>query len=159
MSETQKQKPIKKAKPTIKNIYAFITGSIRYKLYYSKYRKLIRSHILSQIDFRISVMEQACYNAGSCKMCGCTTTALQMASKSCDKPCYPPFMSAKKWAELIAGRLVRIHGNMWRIASREDPINCDYDLISILLNNEVVHQKTIKVRSKNESFQRGNESN
>lgn len=159
MLEIQKQKPIKKAKPTLKNIYAFITGNIRYKLYYSKYKKLIRPHILAQIDFRISVMDQTCYKTGSCKMCGCATTALQMASKSCDKPCYPPFMSAKKWAEFIAGRLVRIHGNMWRIASREDPINCDYDLISILLNNEIVNQKTIKVRSKNESFQRGNESN
>lgn len=156
MSETQKQKPIKKAKPTLKNIYAFITGHIRYKLYYSKYKKLIRPHILAQIDFRISVMDQVCYKTGSCKMCGCATTALQMASKSCDKPCYPPFMSSKKWAAFVAGRLVRIGGNFWQIAQKEDPIDCDYVLLSILLNNEIVNQKTIKVSCKNESFQRGN---
>lgn len=28
-------------------------------------------------------------------MCGCHTTALQMANKSCDKPYYPPMMSKR----------------------------------------------------------------
>lgn len=42
-------------------------------------------------------MQKSCYKNGSCDMCGCHTTALQMANKSCDKPCYPPMMSKKDW--------------------------------------------------------------
>lgn len=36
------------------------------------------------------------YN-GSCKICGCDTTALQMADKACPKPCYPPMMNRENW--------------------------------------------------------------
>ena len=42
-------------------------------------------------------MDIDCYNNGSCKMCGCKTTALQMANKACDKPCYPTMLSRKDW--------------------------------------------------------------
>ena len=42
-------------------------------------------------------MDTKCYTAGECKLCGCETTALQMANKQCDKPCYPPMMSKGKW--------------------------------------------------------------
>jgi hypothetical protein len=32
-------------------------------------------------------------------MCGCSTTALQMCNKACDKPCYPSMLSRKEWKE------------------------------------------------------------
>lgn len=57
----------------------------------------MRKHIREQIDWRIEVMDKECYNAGSCKMCGCETTALQMANKACDKPCYPKMMTQWEW--------------------------------------------------------------
>lgn len=86
-----------KAKPTIKNIISYIQGNIRYKLYYSKFSFLIPRHIREQIEYRIYKMDRECYNQGSCKMCGCKTTALQMANKQCDKPCYPKMMNRREW--------------------------------------------------------------
>lgn len=49
-------------------------------------------------------MDPECYVKGQCKMCGCTTTALQMANKSCPKPCYPKMMNRKQWKE--SGRMM-----------------------------------------------------
>lgn len=86
-----------KAKVNLRNILAYITGNLRYSVYYSKYKGLLREHIIEQIDFRIKVMDSVCYEEGSCKLCGCTTTKLQMANKSCDKPCYPTMMNRKHW--------------------------------------------------------------
>lgn len=81
----------------LKNIYHFSVGTARYKLYYSRYSWLIRKHIAQQIEYRISIMDKECYENGSCKMCGCRTTALQMADKQCPKPCYPKMMNKKEW--------------------------------------------------------------
>ena len=86
-----------KHKITIKNVWYYLQGNLRYKLYYSRFKKLIRKHILEQIEFRINSMDKFCYNNGSCKLCGCKTTALQMANKACDKPCYPKMLSKKDW--------------------------------------------------------------
>ena len=44
-------------------------------------------------------MDKQCYEEGQCKMCGCQTTALQMANKACDKPCYPSMMSKRDWKD------------------------------------------------------------
>src|SRR6185436_12757653 len=88
----------KKKKITLENIVAYIQGNFRYKLYYS-FPYLLSKHIKEQIDYRIRVMDKECYNEGSCKLCGCATTALQMADKSCDKPCYPPMMNRKQWID------------------------------------------------------------
>lgn len=85
------------AKATIKNIFAYIQGNIRYKLYYSKFYWMIPSHILHQIEVRINSMDKQCYSQGSCTMCGCKTTALQMSNKACDKPCYPEMMNKGAW--------------------------------------------------------------
>lgn len=93
-----------KAKPTIKNIIAYLQGTIRYKLYYSKYNWLIPKHIREQINYRISVMDRECYNNGQCKMCGCKTTALQMANKACDKPCYSKMLNKKEWKK-VSGKI------------------------------------------------------
>lgn len=87
-------------KINLSNIIAYIQGHIRYKLYYSKWFKfLIRKHIREQIDFRIKYMDKVCYEKGSCKLCGCATTALQMADKQCDKPCYPPMLNKANWKQ------------------------------------------------------------
>lgn len=80
------------------DVWHYFVGNLRYKLYYSKkWKKLIRPHILQQIEFRIMVMDTQCYSRGSCKLCGCETTALQMANKACDKPCYPSMMTEFQW--------------------------------------------------------------
>ena len=86
---------------TFKNVIAFIQGNIRYKLYYSRFRFLIPTHILQQIRWRIKVMDRDCYQNGSCKLCGCKTTALQMADKTCEGKCYPIMMSKKEWVFLL----------------------------------------------------------
>ena len=88
---------MKKAKITLNNIIAYFQGTIRYKFYYSKYSFLIPKHIKEQIDFRIQVMDRECYSQGSCKLCGCRTTALQMANKTCEGNCYPIIMGIKEW--------------------------------------------------------------
>lgn len=92
---------MKKAPINLANIIAYITGNVRYQLYYSKYKFLIRTHIREQIDFRIKVMDKACYENGECVICGCQTTALQMSNKACDKPCYPRMLSKKRWKEFM----------------------------------------------------------
>ncbi len=63
-------------------------------------------------------MDEECYEMGSCKICGCETTALQMCSKSCNKPCYPPMMNKKQWKKFKTGSTVII-----------DDQNCWYKLI------------------------------
>lgn len=91
-----------KAKINIKNIYSYIIGNYRYQLYYSKnFSWLIRNFIKRQITLRINSMDKDCFNNGQCKMCGCKTTALQMANKECDKPCYPEMLSRKKWIKFV----------------------------------------------------------
>lgn len=98
-----------KSKVNLKNIYAYIQGNIRYKLYYSKYRfvrRLIPTHIYDQINCRISTMDKQCFINGSCKLCGCKTTHLQMANKACDKPCYPTMLSVKKWNNIKNSKTV-----------------------------------------------------
>lgn len=99
---------------TIKNIFYYIQGNIRYILYYSKFKFLISKHIREQIDFRIKVMDKQCYKQGSCKMCGCSTTALQMSNKICNKPCYPPMMDKKQWKWFFKeNNFISIDNNTW----------------------------------------------
>jgi len=84
----------------LKDIYSYIQGNIRYKLYYSiNWKWLIRKHIREQIDYRIRRMNQECYSKGQCIICGCQTTHLQMANKPCDGYEYPPIVSKYKWHE------------------------------------------------------------
>lgn len=45
------------------------------------------------------MMDHECYNQGSCKVCGCTTTNLQMTNHSCGGVCYPQIVDAAKWKE------------------------------------------------------------
>lgn len=79
------------------DVWFYVQGNFRYKLYYSKYKWLLRKHIREQIEFRIQRMKPECYANGSCVVCGCETTMLQMAYKTCDNKCYPVMMRAGDW--------------------------------------------------------------
>ena len=92
-----------KAKINPSNILAYLQGKIRYKLYYSRLSWLLPTHIVEQIQMRINSMDRECHDSGQCKMCGCETTALQMANKACDKPCYPKMLSKRGWERLKDG--------------------------------------------------------
>lgn len=82
----------------IKDIWYYIQGHFRYPLFYRICCGfLMRKHIREQIEYRIRVMNEDCYTQGSCVACGCKTTHLQMADKSCDKNCYFPMMSKEEW--------------------------------------------------------------
>ena len=96
------------------DMWHYIVGNIRYTLYYSKFKFLIRKHILEQIEQRLIWMDKDCYNEGSCKICGCQTIQLQMCNKSCDKPCYPAIMNRKTWDKFNVGRLFfRDKNGLW----------------------------------------------
>jgi len=104
-----------KAKVNLTNIISYLQGNIRYKLFYSNFAFLIPVHIREQIQYRINSMDVQCYAQGYCKMCGCQTTALQMANKACDKPCYPSLVSKKRWNRLKKG-VLHIENNIpWRV--------------------------------------------
>lgn len=80
------------------DVIDYFRGNYRYAIYYSKHFKwLMRPHIKEQIDYRIVVMDSECYNNGSCKICGCATTNLQMANKACEGDCYLPLLDRKNW--------------------------------------------------------------
>lgn len=81
-----------------RDVLYYLQGKFRAKLYYSgRFYKLLRKHIVEQIDYRILEMNQICYMRGSCIHCGCETTALQMADKTCDGYCYPTMMNKEEW--------------------------------------------------------------
>lgn len=100
-------------KITLKNIKAYLQGNYRYRLYYSKFKWLIRKHIREQIDYRIEIMNPECYKRGTCIGCGCMTTALQMANKQCDGNCYPPMLSKIEWLRFEMRSGVRIEDETW----------------------------------------------
>lgn len=87
----------------VKDVKEFLTGNLRYYIYYKISPKLIPTHIREQYEARIKSMDKKCYNDGQCKLCGCKTTALQFADKACDKPCYPAMMNSLKWNILKSG--------------------------------------------------------
>ena len=87
-----------KATITPENVWAYLQGKTRQKLFHSKrFNWLLPLHIFEQINYRIFVMDKECYELGSCKLCGCETPALQMADKSCDGKCYPEMMNKIDW--------------------------------------------------------------
>ena len=101
-------------KINFKNVIAYIQGNIRYELFYSEYKSLIRSHIIEQIEARIKSMNQECYDSGSCIKCGCRTTHLQMANKPCDGACYPPMVNRDKWNYMKKGNITVIGQELWQ---------------------------------------------
>ena len=81
----------------ITNIFAYSQGHIRYWLYYSSLRFIIPLYIREQIEYRINSMRRTCYQQGQCELCGCKTTHLQMANKTCEGNCYPIMLNRKDW--------------------------------------------------------------
>ena len=106
---------MKKNRYTLNNILNYIQGNYRYQLYYSKFAFLIPKHIREQIDIRINSMEPQCYKEGQCKMSGCSTTAIQMCDKACDKPCYPEMLSKKNWKFLKEGLFYPDGKRWWKL--------------------------------------------
>lgn len=106
-------------KITFKNILYYIQGWCRYGLYYSKILYgidlswLIRKHIHQQIDVRIDSMNRQCYLEGSCKECGCATTALQMCNKSCEGMCYPAMMNKKDWNSFLKHKVIKLKNRIF----------------------------------------------
>ena len=86
---------------TLKNIFYYFQGHLRYKLYYSRFKFLVRKHIREQYEYRIGVMDRECYWNGYCKICGCKTTHLQFADKPCEGNCYPKMLNKKDWNEKL----------------------------------------------------------
>lgn len=102
-------------KYNFKNIKSYLQGKIRYRLFYSKFACLIPKHIREQITYRINSMDLECYEQGQCKLCHCETTALQMANKACDKPCYPEMQTKQNWGYLKLGSAMVSEGNWWSL--------------------------------------------
>lgn len=94
-----KKKVLKKI--NIKNVIAYIQGNIRYSFYYHPVLiTCLRPHITEQIDMRIRSMNRECFENGECVKCGCKTTHLQMANKTCEGNCYPTMIKKSVWKGL-----------------------------------------------------------
>jgi hypothetical protein len=103
-----------KREVTPANILAYLQGNLRYRIYYSQwFGFLMRRHIRRQIRFRINFMDKDCYDDGSCRICGCSTTALQMANKPCDGECYPEMMDKERWTKFSHGYKTRDEQGWW----------------------------------------------
>lgn len=121
-----------RAKVNLKNIIAYIVGNLRYRLYYSRYKLLIRKHVREQIDMRIKFMKKECYENGTCIICGCATTALQMANKQCDAPCYPPMLSKEIWGKFQNGLIIKEPSHVDKVWVMKP--SGKLDLINIAMN-------------------------
>lgn len=111
---------LRKPMATLNDIYSYIIGNLRYKLYLSKgfwYPMLVRKHIREQIAYRIRVMNPQCYSNGTCIECGCETPALQMAGKACNGNCYPPLVGSQTWN---LRDVIRDGNKIWMWNRRED---------------------------------------
>lgn len=111
-------------KYSIENIKSYFLGNFRMFLYYSKvFGWLMRKRIRDQITIRINSMEPKCYLEGACIKCGCSTTALQMANKSCEGECYPEMLNRRQWRQLYKEKksYVDTHRNLiWFINDNEE---------------------------------------
>lgn len=95
----------------------FLLGTYRYEVYYMN-PWWLRDFIVDQFEARIASMNPKCYTDGQCVMCGCQTTALQMAKKSCNAPCYPPLMGRKEWEAFKNNGGGEIDGVKWKYFHR-----------------------------------------
>ena len=125
------------------DIWHYLVGNYRYKLYYSKYIKtplvappLMRQHIWEQINYRISVMDRECYMNGQCKICQCATTQLQMSSKRCEGVCYPTMMVKKQWERFKTGGTFTDINGVW--VKREDALGKN-----LLADRHIFYKETI----------------
>ncbi len=108
-----------KGNHSVVDVWYYLQGNFRYRLYYSRWKFFIRRYIREQIGFRISVMRRECFDNGECVMCGCQTTALQMCNKVCDGMCYPPMMWWHEWVFFKKGEVVYKGGLYWKFVDQE----------------------------------------
>lgn len=123
----------------IKDVWHYIVGNYRYKIYYSGFKTwLLRDHIREQIDFRLGYVPDECWSTGSCKECGCQVPHLQMCHKSCDANCYPELMNSTDWHTFKQDYVVRQKNKFWR---RNSTTN-------VLILTQDTHQYVPERRSK-----------
>lgn len=101
-------------------VFYYMQGNIRLFLYYSwggKLKFLLPLHIQEQFEYRMNSINRKCFMEGQCEICKCSVPGLQMANKSCDKPCYPPFVDKKTWekSKLSNVLLSKKVDNLWFI--------------------------------------------
>jgi hypothetical protein len=101
------------------DVWYYVQGNYRHKLFYSKFKFLIRGYIREQISFRIAVMNKECYNNGECIKCGCATTALQMCNKMCKGLCYPSMMNKDQWDYFKEIKLIYLDEWYWQLEGDE----------------------------------------
>ena len=112
-------------KKKIKNIWYYIQGNVRKFLYYN-FKILLPRHIIEQIEFRLKLTDKACYNQGFCEICGCNIPGLQMANKSCPKPCYPKIMDRLTWRLFYySGETVTIKKDVWKLSRFKNNFNIE----------------------------------
>ena len=99
----------------------FLLGTYRYEVYFLN-QWWLRDFIVDQYECRISSMNPKCYSDGQCVLCGCQTTALQMAKKSCDAPCYPPLMNKKEWGAFKENGGGEINGIKWKYFTKSHTV-------------------------------------
>ncbi len=87
---------------SLKDVWYFIQGNIRYFLY-NYYRYLLRKHIVEQYEYRKKVADKQCIDEFACKECGCETPQLFLANKECEGDCYGPMRNKKDWNNLKQG--------------------------------------------------------
>lgn len=112
----QNLKDVLMGKRNVSDVWHYLVGHYRYWLWYTVNKdtsikpKLMRQHIWEQINYRISQMNPKCYAAGSCERCGCNTTELQMASKTCEGLEYPPMINKNSWDKYKIGKYTVVQG-------------------------------------------------
>ena len=104
-----------KGNVSLKDIWYYIQGNYRHKLFYSRFKFLIRKYIREQIALRILVMNEECYNNGECIRCGCATTALQMCNKMCKGECYPAMMNKDQWEYFTKAKFIHLGKFYWKL--------------------------------------------
>lgn len=79
------------------DVWHYLVGHYRNLIFFTRFKWLLRKHIVEQIEFRMKVMKKECYENGECVICGCSTPALQMCNKSCEGDCYPDMVGKYTW--------------------------------------------------------------
>jgi hypothetical protein len=118
----------------------YLRGNLRLKIYQSKFKFLLRTHIKEQFKFRTLIMNKECYEQGSCVSCGCTVPNLQMSNSSCDNDCYPPMMSRGDWHSFMNKK--KIDG--WKITHKIDE-NKTKITYYVYRNNKLFKKRTEKL--------------
>lgn len=126
---------------TLSNIWAYITGNIRFWFFGSKMQWAVNKSKVLQVTFRLFMMDDKCYSSGQCKMCGCKTLNLQFASKRCKGDCYPEFMRIGKFVNFLNEKPVKVKGNIWKLEVKFEE-NGDRHFI-LRKNGEVVNDKIV----------------